>query len=200
MSLFAMVFDALLGVQTEIVIFLTALCVHTVLFGSYRLKQPKQPKLKQVVGTKASSKPVAVGSKSGSSQAATVAGADDLVRLAKQLLRQGASGATMMEELGAAVQASHADEVCAALASMLDGVGKSASAELVSATREILREHDLLPTSWLTELLLKNLLTLRLPNEFQEVLAEAEAEDVATPSIAVLALRSSLAASDLDTA
>mmetsp|Transcript_23455 Transcript_23455/g.66957 ORF Transcript_23455/g.66957 Transcript_23455/m.66957 type:complete len:1029 (-) Transcript_23455:41-3127(-) len=198
MALLAAVVDAVLGVQTEIAIFLIALIVHTLLFGTYRFK-PRQQKSKQVSGLKESPKAVPSGSKGCAAKPAFVPGADALTRSAKQLLRQGATRSTFVEELGAQVQASHAKEVCPALATMLEGVGRNASAELVGAVRDILHEQELAPNDGLAELMLKSLLTLRLQSEFQEVLAEAEAADGATPAIAVLALRSSLSASDLDT-
>jgi len=125
-------------------------------------------------------------------------GAEALVRTAKHLVRQGANQDTMTEELGSIVR--EADDVCEVLASMLDSVGKNASAELVATVRDILHEHDVVPSSWLAELILKNLLSLRQHGEFQDVIDEIEAADATTPAIAVLALRSSLTASDLDTA
>eukprot|EP00408_Alexandrium_pacificum_P066515 CAMPEP_0171177104 /NCGR_PEP_ID=MMETSP0790-20130122/12071_1 /TAXON_ID=2925 /ORGANISM="Alexandrium catenella, Strain OF101" /LENGTH=903 /DNA_ID=CAMNT_0011641999 /DNA_START=90 /DNA_END=2797 /DNA_ORIENTATION=- len=195
MAFLAEMLEAVLGVQTEIAIFLIALIMHYVLFGSYRVK-PKSQKLKQASSFKEF--PKAVPYKSRSVQSATLPGAEVLAKSAKELLRQGACCSAMVEKLGAQVQANHADAVCEALASMLESIGKNASVELVAAVREILREHALAPTSCLAELMLKNLLAMRLQDDFQEVLEETEAAHAVTPAIAVLALRNSMTVSNLD--
>uniref|UniRef100_A0A7S1RNM7 Pentacotripeptide-repeat region of PRORP domain-containing protein n=1 Tax=Alexandrium catenella TaxID=2925 RepID=A0A7S1RNM7_ALECA len=197
MALLAAALEAMLGVQTEIAIFLIALIMHYVLFGSYRVR-PKSSKLAKASSLKEC--PAAVPFKRRAAQSTASPGAEVLAKSARELLRQGASRSAMIEELGAQVRANHAGTVCEALASMLEGLGKNAGVELVAAVREILREHGLAPTARLAELMLKNLLAMRLQNDFHEVLAETEAAHAVTPAIAVLAVRHSVASADLQAA
>jgi len=192
MALLQATLEALSGVQTEIAIFLVAVCAHALIFGSHRIKEvPFKPR--QAGAQTGSSK----GSSAGSSPHPLAA---SLARAAKQLLRQGADRSRIAQSFEEDLEASSHEGVCDALAGMLEQLGRGANAEILAAVRMVLSEHSLTPTMRLSELLMRSYFGMCLKNEFKELLSEAESRKDITPGIAVLAMKASLSALDLEAA
>jgi len=177
------VLEVFLGAKTEIIIFVVAVCTHAVLFGFYRVRP---------TGKKAPAESPEKAAKQ--IQSTTQA----LTKTAKQLLRLGASEAELVEALDRELDGLAPGAAREALVTMLETVSRFATAELVAAVRSVARGRALAGDAQLSELLLRNCMHLKLQAEFGEVLAEVEAAGSATPSIAVLGLRSALGRSDLE--
>jgi len=93
----------------------------------------------------------------------------------------------------------------ASLAGMLEGIGRGASADLLSAVRITLRQRDLLCDARLGELLLRGYFAMGLNAEFHEALEEVEvaADEMkvaVSPCIRVLAMKSAVRTLDMDQA
>uniref|UniRef100_A0A7S1R0S9 PROP1-like PPR domain-containing protein n=1 Tax=Alexandrium catenella TaxID=2925 RepID=A0A7S1R0S9_ALECA len=185
--------DAIYEVRAELAVFILALCCHAVLFGAYRWK-PSQGK-KSVKGAAEES----VG-KPRAAPPSQIPGAAALIRMAKQLLRQGASRSTMAEEFAAQVKANAIEDISGAFASVFESVGRNATAELIGAVHTVLSNLDMQPNQCLGEMMLRSCLALGLKSEFKEILSEVEASVGVTPVIATLAMRSTLRSADLKTA
>mmetsp|Transcript_64432 Transcript_64432/g.155811 ORF Transcript_64432/g.155811 Transcript_64432/m.155811 type:complete len:1019 (-) Transcript_64432:83-3139(-) len=186
-ALLEAVSNAVYEVRAELAIFIFALCVHAVLFGSYRLRPTLGKKAAKDVESKTRSQPQPP-------QVAT------LVCLAKQLLRQGASSSAIVDEIAAPTDEIEDKDVCSALASVLESTGRNSSAELVTAVRTVVRNRGLKPSQGLVEVMMRCCLAIGLQPDFADILAEAEAAGGVTTTMTVLALRSTLRTSDLQAA
>jgi len=191
-TLLESVSDVILSVQTELAVFVIAIFAHMFLFGSYHIT-PRKPKKLSGLNDSTGASP----SSSKRSPALTPA-AVALMRTAKRLSQQGARREALVQELGAKVRATPADDVCPAFVAALEGTGKTLNADLINAVRDTMSEHDLALSSSLGEHLLRNYFALGLKQEFQEVLAGLEASDAASPASMVFALRSALDGSDFN--
>uniref|UniRef100_A0A7S4VAR9 Pentacotripeptide-repeat region of PRORP domain-containing protein n=1 Tax=Alexandrium monilatum TaxID=311494 RepID=A0A7S4VAR9_9DINO len=188
-SMATSVLDLLQGVQTELAIFFIAIFVHSLVFGSRRFKPAQKPKRDL--------RPKEGGDGSPTSgRPAPVPGSAALVRVAKKHLQLSVSQEALAQKFQDTAQTLPANEVCAALAAMLDNIGKSSSMELLGAVRDAIRGLEMPINTSVAESLLRGYLTLHMQQEFQEVLGEAEALGLASPAIMVLALRTSVEASD----
>lgn len=193
MSLLHATVEALMGFQTEAVIFLVAMCIHAVVFGQYRIK-PSTAKSKRLQSPRQGN---CQGEHATAAQSSLIW---SLVKSAKHMLRDGADPETITHVLDKHLQTGPPAKVNEALEGMLDIFGKAATGELLRAVRDLLHQRDMQPSSRLAEMLLRSYLGKRLQTEFNEVLAEIEAKDTITSSVAILALRAAVNASDLESA
>eukprot|EP00418_Pyrodinium_bahamense_P099198 CAMPEP_0179048432 /NCGR_PEP_ID=MMETSP0796-20121207/19706_1 /TAXON_ID=73915 /ORGANISM="Pyrodinium bahamense, Strain pbaha01" /LENGTH=1014 /DNA_ID=CAMNT_0020744901 /DNA_START=91 /DNA_END=3135 /DNA_ORIENTATION=+ len=186
MALLQVMLEALTGAQTELVIFIFAICAHAVLFGGYRIRPMVAPKRKKVIEGRG---PEGAGRPSQPPNSAP------LVRIARQLLQADIQKLT--SELQAQLLSMAPEDTCNALAGMLQHFGKTASAELLAAVRAVLKGRQLLPTAHLGALLLRGYAGLGLCAEFQELRAELEVAGACPPAAALLGLKAALVAGDL---
>lgn len=184
------------GAQTEIAIFLFAICAHTVLFGGYRIGGRDEGKK---LGRSASAR----GARSATPPSSPLPlGAPNsaAVRAVQALLSAGASRENFTEELSNQVSKADRGSEAEVLAGLLSGLGKAATANLLAACRDVLQDHSLHPCGRVGELLLRAYLGLRLKDEFDQLLAEVEAQQGQVPAVSAIALRSAIYAGDLETA
>lgn len=198
MALLQALFNALMGVQMELTIFVFALCIHALLFRSRRFEaQPLKPKRpKEPTPEKAAS----LSRKGGSDgppvfPSLSVA----LARSAKKLSREGAGQEKIAVMFEDELKGSSPESACDTLVGMLEQAGRAVNVEILAAMHKVAHKRGLASARF-SELLLQKYLGMRLKAEFAEVLAEVEDRKETTPGIAALALRASLASSDLEAA
>jgi len=180
--------DALAAMQTEIMIFTIAMCVHTVLFRKYRIKPSTAHKLKAFQDAAAPPPPRSPRRAYAAVLAREVQtsrdGCDDAEALKGQLLdRLSQFSAGSLPEV---------------LAGLLDEVGKAVSAPLLHAIRLVMQERGVCVDSCLGELLLRGYFELQLDGDFEKVLTEVDASEVASNATRFLALKASLRSRDLE--
>jgi len=196
MAMFMTALEALSGMQTELFIFIVAVCTHAVLFGSYRFK-PSNPKAK--VSKSIGSAEKSGGSRAGSGRLPDSVTTTSLIRTVKPLLRQAAGTKELAGAIHGLLKDEPREEAAEALPGLLDSVGR-ANADLLAAVRNVSTNLGLEQSARLQELLMKNFLGLKLQGEFDDVLREAKAAGNMTALMAMLSLRSSLTSSDLEAA
>lgn len=201
----ASIVEALGGLQTEMVIFLVALCAHAVIFGTHRVKN--------LSGQKRSPSPLRAATLPGAEAAAVAplpvarkpspGRGTPLARAAAEMLRRGGATAepqALAAEFDRLLAAANSKQAVAdALESVVDTYCKEplvlASAREVLSLRGLrLRDH-----AALAEALLRAYFGLRRNRDFVEVLAQVEEAGEAVPaSIELIALRASLRNNDFE--
>lgn len=196
-TLLETVLNVVAGAQTEIIIFLIAVCAHLVIFGNYRFspgakggkrKVQESTKVSETGTTKLSSLPAPAAIEYGQA----------LGRCVTVLLRDNAGRAEAARELGSRLQncpPKHAQE---ALAGLLRGLGAKVTAPILGAVRDIVARQSQPLEASLGEAVVQGYLRLRLQDEFEAVLQELEALDAVAPSVSVAALKSAIKAGNFE--
>jgi len=182
------------ALETEILVFIIAMCTHAVVFRKYGLRAPKHsklPKHSETVKTEGSSEGV---------RPPRVPGLAPLLKSIRPLLNEGADRSVLAREIAMRLPSSKPEAISDGLTVLLDTIGKAVNTEILAAVRTVLTERDLQPSSGLSERLLRGYLSLRMMSDFNTLLVESEEKCIASPGILMLALRSALSSSDLDAA
>jgi len=189
------VINGLVEVKSEISIFFIAVFLHWVVFGKYQVV-PASLRNKQ--GSK--SKQVALTSTRKACSTPNVAddGFAALVTSIERLLSQNADEKSMSTQIEGHLEACPNEGVVDVLIGLLEGIGKTATAELLSAVKSAMRARSLQPGARLGGLLLRGFLRLGLQQQFDDFLTEIEEANGVVPSIAMLALRAALWSEDMD--
>jgi len=189
--------------RTEIVIFVIAICFHAVLFGGHRVgpvgKKKKYSDSKLTSDVAPSANSPAPGRNAASPRSAS------LIRAAEKMMNSGFSPAEMASEFQDQLASIKPTNEIASLTGLLEGIGRGASSDLLSAVRLTLRNQHLLCDARLGELLLRGYFAMGLNTEFHETLQEVEADasemDVQVlPCIRVLAMKAAVRTLDLEQA
>mmetsp|Transcript_36452 Transcript_36452/g.79759 ORF Transcript_36452/g.79759 Transcript_36452/m.79759 type:complete len:1007 (-) Transcript_36452:107-3127(-) len=187
-SLIQIPLDVIIGAQTEIFIFVIAILAHTLLFG--RRHGAKS--------TKMASKKVDM-MQSPSSEGPVQRPLTTLIRLLEAKLREGATQVAIFDLISS--RCGVLPQLRESLSDLLEGLGKSANAELLAALRDVMRKHSVRPTPRLAVTLLQGYSRLRLQREFDEFLGEVQQDVGETvrlpPCIARVALKQALRSSDI---
>lgn len=198
MAIIDTVIEVLSGAQTEILIFIFAIFAHTALFGRYRIVSQGKTAGKSVSASKVDHSPGGL-SKGGDSPVLPKSPSStfQLVRSVQALLDTGAKQSELVEELKIHLSKLPSTEQVDAVTTLLTGLRKSISAELLAACRGFVDEMGLEPSARFHEGVLHSYLVLRQPAAFKAYLAEVEAVQGLRPSGAILAMRAAVQSSDL---
>jgi len=128
-----------------------------------------------------------------------------LIRAAEKMVNAGLSPADMASEMLVQLAVIKSTNEIASLAGMLEGIGRGASADLLSSVRITLRQRGLLCDARLGELLLRGYFAMGLNTEFHQCLAEVETaardnDTAVSPCIKVLAMKAAVRTLDMDQA
>jgi len=191
--------------RTEIVIFIIAICFHAALFGGHRVgasgkKRKSGEKLSSDTPSNASPAINATPVRNAASPRSA-----SLIRAAEKMVNAGFSPADMASEIQVQLAAIKSTNDVSSLAGMLEGIGRGASADLLSAVRITLSQREILCDARLGELLLRGYFAMGLNSEFHETLEEVEAaarkmDEAVSPCIRVLAMKAAVRTLDMDQA
>lgn len=199
MSMFEDALSLVAGAHVEIIIFLLAFVAHTVVFGHHSLGGRSRKGSALQKGLPAKSRPRSPPP--SPAPRAPPAVAPGAVKTLQGLIRSGAAKECLIQELSRLVSKTTPEGRAEVLSSLLNQLGKAATAELVVSTKSVAEEFGVLPDCRLYEALLHAYLSHGLRGEFDELLQEVEAKEyLPKHSVAVLALRATLVEGDLDDA
>mmetsp|Transcript_30158 Transcript_30158/g.55391 ORF Transcript_30158/g.55391 Transcript_30158/m.55391 type:complete len:1041 (+) Transcript_30158:135-3257(+) len=211
-QLVAGAFEAVGGLQMEILLFMVAYWVYAVLFGNYRiwkkkagLKPSRIPsgKLAESDSSPRDSSPTQFRPPPGlappsAHRRPSPGRMSPLAKAIEGLLRKGSDVATIAQELDSNLGICTPEAALEALADLLDSFGRTQGVELVSAVQRVLSQRELKFDARLAELLLRSYFGLRLNSEFHATFAEAAAAGYGdSPGIGILGLKAALRAGDL---
>lgn len=196
-SLFSSVFEAVMGAQTEIAIFIIAVFMHWIFFGKYRV--PRAPeKGKRVQQCSESSRSQSM-SPSTSSTLASRRGAV-LAQAVERVQQEGANQADIVTEIDVHLRGVSVEDSVEVLASALRIIGRSVTSDLLDAVRTSLQALGASPGVRLGGIMLQAYLQLGLQQEFHGLLNKVQAVEGTVPSISLLAMRAAIAEHDLEEA
>mmetsp|Transcript_129258 Transcript_129258/g.288998 ORF Transcript_129258/g.288998 Transcript_129258/m.288998 type:complete len:965 (-) Transcript_129258:64-2958(-) len=202
MAILEATFNIICGAETEIAIFLIAIIAHALLFGKYRIINKHIP-VKAHRSPRPAHDNTQKGGKTATEQTRSLRSttAYPLVRALRPLLQEGADEDQLLAVCLRETASLAPEAVTDAFAFVLETYGKSpANSSLLAAVRKAMVQRELPTTSHLSELLLRGYLFSRLMDDFNKVLAEADAAKVRNPGIATLELRAALITSNLEAA
>merc|ERR1740130_329025 len=191
--------------RTEIIIFVIAICFHAALFGGHRVGKGKKKKSGEKLSSDTSPNALPATHTTGPVRNTASPRSASLIRAAEKMVNAGFSPADMASEIQVQLAAIKSTDDILSLAGMLEGIGRGASADLLSAVRMTLQQRDLKCDARLGELLLRGYFAMGLNAEFQEALEEVEvaADEMkvaVSPCIRVLAMKSAVRTLDMDQA
>lgn len=185
----------LASVQTEICIFLFAVIAHALFFGRYRVGGGVKTRKDQ-----STKEPRSKGERSSLSERSpkAVQAASSTVKALRPLLREGASVQTIGQQIEEHLKDLDIDSIMEILSGIIEGMGKSVTKEVIGAVRVALKKRQDQTDPGMATWFLRGYLSLRLFDDFAEVLAEVEEQGPLPPNITMLAFRAAVAADDLD--
>eukprot|EP00429_Kryptoperidinium_foliaceum_P053048 CAMPEP_0176074026 /NCGR_PEP_ID=MMETSP0120_2-20121206/36991_1 /TAXON_ID=160619 /ORGANISM="Kryptoperidinium foliaceum, Strain CCMP 1326" /LENGTH=1009 /DNA_ID=CAMNT_0017407715 /DNA_START=80 /DNA_END=3109 /DNA_ORIENTATION=- len=195
MAILKTVMDVIAAAQTEILIFMIAVCAHFLLFSKHRVHAGKSSvkKLPKESSKNAIEKP-------SPRRAAGDSSANPLLRPVTALLSERPSRDALVAELsrrlGMCPQKDRAELVAGLLSSLTKGVTR----DLVGACRSVARELRFEGAQRLNEMMLRSYILVRAKDDFESFLAELSAPSRASQAIALLALRGACTFGDVDAA
>jgi len=193
-------YEAVAGAQTEICIFIFAICVHSVLFGKYRIPlKPLKPHVKNLNSgcLKSEDKSGSVNPQSRSQPTRKEA---QLIQLVEQVVRSEGDLTEFLQEFDKHFGPSAIEEeLCDSFVALLKVIGKEVSLPLVMAIRSFMSEHGVAVPGKLAGPLLQACITLAANNIFDEIMHEVRSREGRLPlNVALLALRVSISQSDFE--
>jgi len=190
MLVFEQMLEVLAGAQTEVIIFVVAVCVHLLLFGQRRPQGPSKQRQRVAVA------PVSQAQvREGPSREATI-----LVKAVRPLLKENPAREILVSEIDEKLQKVSDEDSTKALVGMLEALGRSTTRELIAAVREFQAQRSLAPDARLSEMVLRGHLALGQQEAFTELLQEAVQHHGTHPGISLLALKAALRAGDFEAA
>jgi len=183
------------GLETELFIFLLAICTHVVLFGNYK----KLIGCKKTSGKKGHSTPSNAKNKS-EAKPSQFSSNPALTRSIERLIGAGSEAEQLMDSLKTKLGDCSPNKAVEELAGLIDSLGKEVSPGLLTAVRGLLQDRNLPLDVPIGEALLRGYFHLTMMPEFYSFLGELEAEQLEASSISILAMKAALRMSDLDMA